>query len=171
MSAQKDSADMMEIEKLVADLRIVEKKGLNFLNETAKKLTNIGQNAVEPLIIGLKDKNRFVRIGSALALGDIGDIRAVEPLITALEDEDRQVRTYSAEALEKFGDARAFDALMSLLRNKYEHPETRATAIDALGSIGDSRAKGALQAALHDKDAFVRWAAEAALKKIDKTTS
>jgi len=59
----------------------------------------IGEAAVEPLIVALKDEKWWVREMAAIALGRIGDKRAIEPLIQALQDRDRDVRKQAAIAL------------------------------------------------------------------------
>ena len=46
------------------------------------------KEAVDALILVLKDKNRFVRQEAIAALGKIGGERLVEPLAQALEEEN-----------------------------------------------------------------------------------
>ncbi len=48
----------------------------------------IDANAVESLIVALKDKSGRIRSEAASSLGAIKDQRAVEPLIETLEDRD-----------------------------------------------------------------------------------
>ena len=48
--------------------------------------------AVEPLILALKDEHPYVRAYAAQALGMIGDARSVKPLINTLTDYFSDVR-------------------------------------------------------------------------------
>jgi HEAT repeat protein len=57
--------------------------------------------AVEPLLVGLRHKDRNLRISAANALGAIGDRRAVRPLVAALPD--WWVGPHAAKALETLG--------------------------------------------------------------------
>ncbi len=55
--------------------------------------------AIEYLIMGLRDKDVYVRKQSAAALGKIGDMRALEPLYNAVKREDAEVRKEMEKAL------------------------------------------------------------------------
>ena len=58
---------------------------------------------VSGLITALEDNNVQVRIFSAGALGEIGNIRAVKPLKKALNDKDHEVRKMAKKSLKKLG--------------------------------------------------------------------
>ena len=92
-------------------------KNDEFKDDATRALTELGQPAVEKLIIALDDKDEFVRKQSILALGEIKDPEAVEPLIKNLKDEDWWIRLTSAAALEKIGDPRGRDAVKPLLKD------------------------------------------------------
>ncbi len=63
--------------------------------------------AVDPLIAVLRHHNDFyVRLGAAVALGDIEALDAVEYLIDALDDKDALVRTAASDALQKITGGR-----------------------------------------------------------------
>jgi|Deesub1362A_J573_1020465.scaffolds.fasta_scaffold00076_56 HEAT repeat protein len=61
------------------------------------------RKAVNALIDGLKDEDRYVRRASAMALGRICDERAIYPLIEALKDFDKDVRRRAVESLYRIG--------------------------------------------------------------------
>ena len=104
---RKDELPISEIEKLT-NVRDAEALISNFLKnrdwETQRRATEalckIGKEAVDPLILTLRDEDKFVREHAAGALGKIKDTRAIGPLITALKDENVEVQLKAAEALE-----------------------------------------------------------------------
>jgi HEAT repeat protein len=60
--------------------------------------------SVEPLIHSLlTDESSEVRWVAALALGEIGDVRAIPPLLASLKDKDRYLRFGSAKSLKQLG--------------------------------------------------------------------
>ncbi len=92
-------------------------KNDEFKDDATRALTELGQPAVEKLIIALEDKDEFVRKQSIIALGEIKDPAALDPLIENLKDEDWWIRLTSAAALEKIGDPRGRDAVKPLLKD------------------------------------------------------
>jgi HEAT repeat protein len=62
----------------------------------------MGEAAVEPLLVSLKDESPVVRSRAALALADLGETRAVGPLRAMLSDADPAVREAAGKALERF---------------------------------------------------------------------
>ena len=62
-------------------------------------LVYIGAQAVEPLVLALKDPNWHVRWEAAKALGEIGDPRSAPALVSALEDVRSGIRWLAAEGL------------------------------------------------------------------------
>ena len=64
-------------------------------------------DVVGSIVQALKDNDSNVRFNAALALGEIGDIRAVVPLIQALKDDDSFVLSNVAGALGKIGKSAA----------------------------------------------------------------
>ncbi|HUQ02094.1 MAG TPA: HEAT repeat domain-containing protein [Kofleriaceae bacterium] len=70
------------------------------------------KDAVVPLL-GLLEREPWVRVGAAQALGEIGDVRAVEPLAKLLDDEDTWM--IAAEALGKLRSLRAIAYLSDAL--------------------------------------------------------
>lgn len=120
-------------EILVANLRVEKERKI-----TIQILISIGEEAVDPLIVALRDSDDDVRADTAEALGRIGDPRAVEPLISVLRDTKDDVYNdlgaYAAEALGKIGDPRAVEPLIAALRAT-DH-DVRELAANSLRKIG-----------------------------------
>jgi HEAT repeat protein len=75
--------------------------------ESVIKMRNHVTNYAELLIGALKgDKDPWVRLKAAKALGDSGDLRAVGPLMEALKDKNWRFRDTATEAIIKIGDQR-----------------------------------------------------------------
>ena len=176
------------VEKLgaIGDARAVEPLVELLWNEdefvrevTAEALGKIGESALESLIKALKDKNNPypevhsswpVREAAAIALGEIGDVRAVEPLIEAAMDLmgtelgpwgmgvveryhiDMCATTGEiANALGKIGDVRAVETLIEMTGSGGEFWDWAA---EALRKIGDARAVDSLIELIRDKGGF-----------------
>ena len=86
--------------------------------EASTALGNMGDPAVDPLIITLKDEDWRVRGGAAWALGKIANKKAVEPLIEAMNDDSGFVRGGAAWALGNIGDERSIEPLKIALNDK-----------------------------------------------------
>lgn len=107
--------------------------------EAINKLAEIGEPAVNDLIISLQDSNDNVRWCAAITLEKISPFgrQAIPVLTKALQDESANVRWCSALALSKY----------------------KSEAVRSVSS---------LQKLLYDKDNDVRWSAYIALSNIDK---
>lgn len=133
--------------------------------EELRALEKIGdKQAIEAIIVLLKDEFAGVRSSAAQALIEIGDNSAVEALIDALRDKDRLVRVYSAQALGNIGDKRAIQPLTVLLKDISQ--EVRLSAANALSKLADSSAVEALIYALEDLSQYVRAISANALGNI-----
>ena len=130
--------------------------------EAARVLGEIGEPAVEPLIHVLKDENSDVRVSAAEALGKIGE-PAVKPLIIALKDEDSDVREEAARVLGEIGEP-AVEPLIHVLKD--EDSDVRVSAAEALGKIGEPAVEPLIQA-LKDEGSDIRRGAAEALGKIE----
>lgn len=101
-------------------------------------LGEMGEPAVEPLILFLKSEQDYIRWNAATAIGNTKSEKAVDPLIEALHDEHQTVRNHAASSLGKIGDKRAvpplIEAFWDVERNNV------GAAADALGNIGDQQA-------------------------------
>lgn len=104
-------------------------------------LIELGELAVEPLILKLKSKSENIRGRSALILGKIGDIGAVEPLIQKLSDDNESVKKMASRALGEIGDIRAVKPLIQLIQSlKKEHWFIKTEIASDIAKIGDVRA-------------------------------
>jgi HEAT repeat protein len=158
-------------------------KAIPEMNKEGKEMifgaiASIGEPAVNPLIVALKDEDFGVRMDAGIALGMIGE-PAVEPLIGVLRGEDSEgsedgyqvqepefIRWTAAYTLGKIGDPRAVDSLIEALKD--EDSGVRRTAARSLGEIGDVRAVDALTyIAQNDEDEYFRKAAAEALAAIE----
>ena len=130
----------------------------------AEALEEMGEPAVESLIIALQDEDFYNRMIVVEALRKVGDPRAVDPLITALKgDKDGNVRKAAAEALVVMSNARAVDPLIAALKDDKDS-YVRKAAAEALVVVSNARAVDPLITALKDdKDSYVREAAAEAL--------
>jgi len=140
------------------------------------------RQAVDPLILHLRDPSAEVRWAAALALGEIGDERAIGPLLPGLRDPDRYVRYGTALSLPKLGwtpadgEEHAYQLLglqdwagiaalgppavpALALATKDREKTVRGRAVETLGRIGDERAIPAIIRGLRDPDDEVRWQA------------
>jgi HEAT repeat protein len=131
--------------------------------DATEALARIGEPAVGPLIAALADENWLVQTSSAIALGQLGDLRAVVPLIVTLSDIELQVRLDATEALGKLGDPDAIDAVAARLNDPAEHDLVREQAARALGQLIRGEVFAPLVSALDDPDVDVRCQALYAL--------
>jgi HEAT repeat protein len=178
------------VEPLVAALRDQRDSAVEAI-AIAETLGEIGDDrAVEPLIVALKNENKYLRKAVAEALGKFGDARAVNPLILAFQHSGKSVQdaievalgnieTGSEEqrqaqrcAMKQQWDqcieigAPATAPLAAILEGNKKR-EVRQQAAEALGKIGEAQAVPALSTALlNDKSYSVREAAAEALGMI-----
>ena len=145
-----------------------------------KRLHELGNDSLPPLIRALRDSDVQMRRNAALAFIDLAggysaelrpvlDISAALPeLIEAMEDSDSSVRGWAAQAAGEIGpNARdAVPALVTMLNDPFEGP--RNSSCIALGKIGPAarEALPALRQALADPSMDVRRFAQQAIDKI-----
>jgi len=120
--------------------------------------------AVESLLIAIKDESAAVRAQAASALGSIGDPRSLDMLISALKDSEPSVRRATMWALHALGDSRSVQPLIQALNDP--DPDARFVAVSVLGELADARATAALTAALNDPGSDIQSMAGEALGKI-----
>ena len=125
-----------------------------------ERCIKIGEPAIEPLTVALKDESKDRRQAAA-ALGQIGDASALKPLIAALKDFPGDLRSAAAEALGLIGDTRAVQPLIDALKDN--DIEVRLAVAKALGLIGDARAVAPLIPLLESSSSDMRESAAEAL--------
>jgi HEAT repeat protein len=108
-------------------------------------------DAISPLVSGLRDANRYVRFGAALALADLG-------WSPATEDE----AVYRFIAMQDWVHVREMGAaattpLMDMFRDT--DPATRTALSTLIGQMGLTHAPESFQPALTDRNPGVRWRA------------
>jgi len=163
--------------------------------KAAEALGRIGEPAIEPLIVALKeerwdtrssamaalekiglsaadvfhkaltDDDWFVRAAAAKALGQIKDPDAIQSLIGVLSDKKWFVRERAAEALTRIGEP-AIEPLIVALRDR--NGVVRERAAEILGRIGDPRGLRPLADAFKDDELYVQARAVLAFEKIKK---
>ena len=82
-------------------------------SDAVHALGDIGPEAVGPLVLALKRKNRNLRLGAIGALAEIKDTSAVSALADMMNDPGSEVRWQAAIALGEMG---SHDAVVPLLR-------------------------------------------------------
>jgi hypothetical protein len=127
-------------------------------------------SAVPELTTALDDEDATVRGLAALALREAGpaSLPALERLKARLKDPDVGVRMTAANAIGALGAkaAPAVPALIEACRAPNEHTHVLRSAAAALGAIGPAAADAIPVLEEIAKKPLVRWAAEAALRKI-----
>jgi HEAT repeat protein len=117
--------------------------------------------AVEPLIRLLQDRDALVRSGAIEALGQIGDVRALDPLVLCLRDNVENVQKQAVKALTNFGSS-CLKPLLDTLPFETEKFAIRAIVL-TLGKIRDERSIPALRNLLRSAYFVIRSAAAEAL--------
>jgi HEAT repeat protein len=124
------------IPELINDLREMRRRSVNAKwYRSAYALGQIGEAAVEPLLIACGHQRSSVRAGAAKAMEWIPEASAqtVPVLIKLLEDEDEDVREISAESLSVLPEP-ALKLLTEAIH--HESGETRKVVYMALGKTG-----------------------------------
>ncbi|MDD1696072.1 MAG: HEAT repeat domain-containing protein [Methanoregula sp.] len=130
----------------------------------ALALGEIGDNRALPsLVFSLRDKDRYVRYGSAKALEKMGWSSATDQ-----EKAYYLIGLQDWKALRIMGSPAAGPLIETL---QEQNPSTRAKIVELLGEMRTDDAKKACETALGDADPSVRWAAIIASKKCGITTT
>lgn len=131
----------------------------------ARSLVEMGDEAVDSLIVLLDDDDHYIRGQVAKCLAAIRSPRAVDPLIERLNDPNGAVRQEAVRALGMMGQP----AVQPLLeRVKEGAPGMRRGAIHALSTIRDASVRPTLEAIARDmaEPASVRWEAKLAVNRL-----
>ena len=136
------------------------------IGELTAMLPGERAGAVPQLITLLSDRDEWVRMAAARALGELRDRRSLDGLIARLGDDKWRVRQVTAWALSEMKDERAVPALCSVLMSDVR-PEVRRGAAEALGEIASSEALPSLKQALNDAETSVSTKAAWAISEIE----
>ncbi len=128
------------------------------------KLGEIGDPAVEALVLFMASPEAMIRWNTASALGNTGSERAVPSLIAALDDDNGTVRASAAFALGKIGDLRAVKPLVEAFWDRGRGLAGPSAA--ALGEIGDRSVIPDLERSIDDMEAFPYLQVGQALRKL-----
>jgi len=108
-----------------------------------RAISQMGKEAVNPLIAALKNPNAPVRSEAAAVLGWLKDDRAIPPLAAALKDADPKVRAWIITALGNFTAPRALTAIRSELTDFATFTYQKVTVSVACVAITTLHASGA----------------------------
>jgi len=161
--------DRRAVKPLIATLEDEYHSPLRHDGEAA--LEKLGDAAVEPLIVALKDDKYEVRSIAACVLGTLGDRRAVEPLILALKDKNQTVRRNAAKALGLLGEAQAVEPLVAVLRAEVmaQRDYEGYGMVGMLRKLGDARTAEFLTATFKAGDLGLHESVVRALERIGGT--
>ena len=131
--------------------------------------TPLTADAVSTLTRASTDEDHVVRGLAALGLRDAGTAAAParDALIARLKDDEVGVRMIAAQAIGRLRDPSTLDALMAAGREVDQHVHVLRSIADALGDLGRAAAPALPLLRELAKQPRVRWAAEAAIRKID----
>jgi len=118
-------------------------------------LSQIGDKAVEPLIISLKNTNdEKLKINILRTLALIGNQKALNTFYSYVSDPNPTIRSIVANALGKIKADENTDFLIAMLRDTNE--EVRTQAIISLGELRDTRSVVYLLSSLEDESPIIR---------------
>ncbi len=140
---------------LAVDILLELLKDTSISQYVIRALVKIGEEAVEPLIQALQDKDETVRKLSCFALGKIRSLRAVDYLIEKLKDKNREVQEEAVRSLGRLADKKAVDYLVDILENNKYLQLQSALALKRLGDMRgrqflEERVKGRIFDGLKD---------------------
>jgi hypothetical protein len=130
-------------------------------------LVRADASALEVAVGALADRDARVRRVAATVLGDLDAPAATSALIEALHDDDDDVRADAVRSLVRSGANLALADILRLVVDPT--PSVRLATVQAIRALGIEReaASHAVGPLMHDRDAFVRVSALAALVEID----
>lgn len=150
------------IEELILDL----KNDDDFVKEEAKGLLELkGEEAIDPLINALSNRNKNIKIEVISILGMMKAEKAIDSLIEKLEDPNKLVRKEASTALTQMGN-KAIEPLKSILNN--DNWRVRGAAVWVLGSLKDKSVISDIEKLADDESAFVRSGVKWAIDELNK---
>ena len=145
------------MEKSIDDLILDLKDSDDFVREEAIGMLELkGEEAVEPLIAALDERNKDIKIGAAQILAAIGDKRAIPALV-------KLVRREASTALTTMGDEAIEPVLAELDNPKWR---VRGAACWILGALDAKEALPKLEELLDDESSFVQYGAKDAIHRL-----
>ena len=148
------------MEKSIDDLILDLKDSDDFVREEAIGMLELkGEEAVEPLIAALDERNKDIKIGAAQILAAIGDKRAIPALVKTLGDRNKLVRREASTALTTMGD----EAIEPVDNPKWR---VRGAACWILGALDAKEALPKLEELLDDESSFVQYGAKDAIHRL-----
>ncbi|MDA1191155.1 MAG: HEAT repeat domain-containing protein [Candidatus Poribacteria bacterium] len=131
----------------------------------SRALVELGDEAVDALIMLIDEDDTFLRGEAIKCLGKIGSADAIAALIDCLGDQNNSIRQDAVRALTLIG-APAVRALS--LKIKDDSHVVRRAAIQALSALRDPSVRGDLEAIASDMGevAAVRWEAKLAVQRL-----
>src|SRR5512136_197600 len=98
-------------------IRVLYSRDPGLQSAAVHALGSIGPEAVGPLVLALKKKNRNLRLGAIGALAEIKDSGAVTALVDMMKDPGSEVRWQAATALGEMGSHEAVAPLLTGLED------------------------------------------------------
>ena len=153
------------MEKSIDDLILDLKDDDDFVKEEAiGSLELKGEEAVEPLIAALDERDKNIKLGAIEVLNAIGDTRAIPALVKTLEDRNKWVRQKASTTLINMGDEAIEPVIGELDNPKWR---VRGAACWILGALDAKEALPKLEELLEDESAFVQSGAKDAINRIN----
>lgn len=152
------------MEKSIDDYILDFKDEDDFVKEEAiGSLELKGEEAVEPLIAALDERNKDIKLGAIEVLQAIGDTRAIPGLVKTLGDRNKWVRQKASTALITMGDEAIEPVIAELDNPKWR---VRGAACWILGGLDAKEALPKLEELLNDESSFVQYGAKDAINRI-----
>lgn len=123
-------------------------------NQVLQYFGQLGQSAIDELLLILQSQSREHRAAAAWVLGQLNIQAAVELLIKSLSEEDEQVLAVIIGALGKIGDRRCLPYLIDIFIGS-ESEYIRFYAVEALGRLKDPQAVTPLLNALSHEGSVI----------------
>lgn len=127
-------------------------------------VANMGQAAIEPLTLALRDPNARLRAVAVQTLGKIPSPQVLPALIDAMRDDVWDVEQAATAALSQRKDPERVDLLLTAAKDKSDR--VRCHAVQLLGQIPDPKLVDPMIEALKDTSAETRRAAAMALARL-----
>lgn len=147
------------VEKIVEAMRRGDSELRLFAAQAAGMIEN-EPLLIDALIESLRDDSEWVRIYSAISLGQSGDERSIVPLIRCFSDRNSEVHRNCVTSFKKLGD-KVYKELINCIES--DDPELRKNSALALGEMRDVRGLDHIIMLLEDSETAVRMTAAEAL--------